>query len=105
MLSMTAMVVLGYILMNMQLVQPLGEEHPRISMGGRRGHSGGLQGSRVMLQTTGATPLFIASQKGNVECVRALLDVGYGAAIDQASVGCAHSMTLHCWGCAVSDRT
>jgi ankyrin repeat protein len=39
----------------------------------------------VVLQTTGTTPLFIASQKGHVECVRALLDGG--AAIDQARVG------------------
>ncbi len=40
----------------------------------------------VELQTTGATPLCIAGQKGHVECVRALLDGG--AAINQAKVGC-----------------
>ena len=40
---------------------------------------------RVVLQTDGTTPLFIASQNGHVECVWALL--GGGAAIDQAMVG------------------
>ncbi len=39
-----------------------------------------------VLQTTGATPLYIASQSGHVECVRALMDGG--AAIDQATVRC-----------------
>ncbi len=39
-----------------------------------------------VLQTDGAAPLFIASQKGHVDCVLALL--GGGAAIDQAEVGC-----------------
>jgi hypothetical protein len=41
--------------------------------------------SRSMSQTTGTTPLFIASQEGKMECVRALLDGG--AAINQARVG------------------
>jgi hypothetical protein len=49
---------------------------------------------RVVLQTDGATPLFIASQKGHVECARALLDGG--AAINQAMVGFASSMARHC---------
>jgi hypothetical protein len=40
---------------------------------------------RAVLQTDGATPLFIACQEGKVECVRALL--GGGAAINQAKVG------------------
>ncbi len=40
---------------------------------------------RVALQTNGVTPLYIASQEGHVECVRALL--GRGAAINQAKVG------------------
>jgi ankyrin repeat protein len=40
----------------------------------------------VVWQTTGWTPLHIASEKGHVECVRALLDGG--VAINQASVGC-----------------
>jgi hypothetical protein len=47
-------------------------------------------------QTTGATPLCIASQNGHVECVRALLDGG--AAINQAKVGCVSSMARHCRG-------
>ncbi len=51
---------------------------------------------RAVLQTNGATPLFIASWKGHVECVRALL--GGGAAINQAKVGCASSMARHCGG-------
>jgi hypothetical protein len=41
--------------------------------------------SRAVLQTNGATPLYIASQSGHMECVRALLDKG--AAINQARVG------------------
>ncbi len=41
---------------------------------------------RAVLQTDGATPLYIASQIGHVECMRALLDGG--AAINQAMVGC-----------------
>jgi hypothetical protein len=52
---------------------------------------------RVVLQTDGATPLFMASQKGHVECIRALLDGG--AAINQANVGCAGSLALPCGGC------
>ena len=36
-------------------------------------------------QTTGATPLYIASQKGHVEAVRDL--VALGAAVNQAKVG------------------
>ncbi len=39
---------------------------------------------RLVLQTNGMTPLYIASHEGHVECVRALLDGG--AAIDQAKV-------------------
>jgi hypothetical protein len=48
----------------------------------------------VVLQPDGATPLFLASQEGHVDCVRALLD--RGAAINQAMVGCAWSMAWHC---------
>jgi hypothetical protein len=51
---------------------------------------------RAVLQTDGWTPLYIASGKGHVECVRALLDGG--AAINQAKVGCASSMSRHCGG-------
>jgi hypothetical protein len=47
----------------------------------------------VVFQTDGATPLFIASQNGHVECVRALLSGG--AAINQAMVGCASSRARH----------
>jgi hypothetical protein len=47
----------------------------------------------VVLQTNGATPLFVASQNGHVECVRALLSGG--AAINQAMVGCASSRARH----------
>ena len=36
-------------------------------------------------QTTGATPLYIASQNGHVEAVRALVELG--AAVNQATVG------------------
>jgi hypothetical protein len=49
------------------------------------------------LQTSGATPLFIASQSGHVECVRALLD--RGAAINHAKVGCTIRMAKYCGGC------
>jgi hypothetical protein len=56
---------------------------------------------RAVLQMNGATPLYIASEKGHVECVRALL--GKGAAIDQAEVGCARSMALHCEGYSRGD--
>jgi hypothetical protein len=48
---------------------------------------------RVALQTGGFTPLYVASYNGHVECVRALL--GEGAAINQATVGSACSMTRH----------
>ncbi len=48
---------------------------------------------RAVLQTTGATPLYVASEKGHVECVRALLDGG--AAINQAMVGWARPVALH----------
>ncbi len=51
---------------------------------------------RVVLQTDGATPLFMASQNGHVECVRALL--GGGAATNQAEVSCARSMAQQCRG-------
>jgi len=50
----------------------------------------------VVSQTDGVTPLQMASMEGHVECVRALLDGG--AAIDQATVGCARSMARHCGG-------
>jgi hypothetical protein len=43
---------------------------------------------RVACQTDGASPLYIASEKGLVKCVRSLVD--WGAAINQAMVGCAH---------------
>ena len=53
------------------------------------------------MQTSGATPLFIASQSGHVECVRALLD--RDAAINQATVGFTIWMAEYCggWVCAV----
>jgi hypothetical protein len=47
---------------------------------------------RVVWQSTGATPLLVASQNGHVECVQALLSGG--AAINQAKVGCARPMAL-----------
>ncbi len=49
--------------------------------------------SRAVLQTSGWTPLLVASENGHVECVWALL--AGGAAIDQARVGCASSMARH----------
>ena len=52
---------------------------------------------RVAWQTDGSTPLFIASENGFVKCVQALLDGG--AAINQATVGCASSMARHREGC------
>ncbi len=55
----------------------------------------------MVLQTDGWTPLLIASEKGHVECVRALL--GGGAAIDQARVSCASSMARHCGGYSFGD--
>jgi hypothetical protein len=54
---------------------------------------------RVVLQTDGATPLYIASQNGHVECVRALL--GGGAAINQANVSCAGLIAGHRGGLCV----
>ncbi len=54
---------------------------------------------RVVLQTNGATPLYIASRKGHVECVRALL--GEGVAINQAKVGSTSSMAQHRRGLCV----
>jgi hypothetical protein len=44
----------------------------------------------VARQTDGATPLYMASYSGHVECVKALL--GGGAAINQAMVGSTSSM-------------
>ncbi len=52
---------------------------------------------RAAWQTSGATPLHVASNNGHVECVRTLL--GGGAAINQAMVGCAGSMARHPGGC------
>ncbi len=51
----------------------------------------------VVLQATGLTPLFVASQNGHVECVRTLLD--RGAAVNQADVGDCSSMARHCGVC------
>ncbi len=56
---------------------------------------------RAVWQTDGWTPLLIASEKGHVECVRALLDKG--AAINQAMVGCASSMARDCGGYSSGD--
>jgi hypothetical protein len=56
---------------------------------------------RVAWQTSGATPLFIASWNGHVECVRLLL--GGGAAIDQATVGSTSSMARHRGGFVCED--
>ncbi len=53
-------------------------------------------------QTNGNTPLRVASFKGHVECVRALL--GGGAAINQADVSCASSMARHRGGLCVRGR-
>ncbi len=52
---------------------------------------------RVVLQVEEATPLYIASQNGHVECVRTLLD--RGAAVNQATVGDCSSMARHCGVC------
>ncbi len=52
----------------------------------------------MVFQVDETTPLYIASWKGHVECVRALL--GAGAAVNQAMVGCARSMA-RCCVCAV----
>jgi hypothetical protein len=54
-----------------------------------QGRCTGMHLCRIVLQIDGATPLFIASCKGHIECVRALLDGG--AAIDQSSVSYAGS--------------
>ncbi len=59
----------------------------------------------TVLQTDGATPLYIASANGHVECVRALLD--RGAEINQATtVGCqcASSMAPGCGICVRGMR-
>ncbi len=55
----------------------------------------------AMSQTNGATPLFIAGQKGHLECVMALLEKG--AAINQAMVGCSRCMALQCEGYSRGD--
>ena len=55
----------------------------------------------MVLQTDGATPLYIASETGHVECVRVLL--GGGAAINQAMVGCTSPMARHCGDCVRRD--
>jgi hypothetical protein len=49
------------------------------------------------LQASGATPLYIASENGHVECVRALLD--RGASINQAEVGCTTWMAEYFGSC------
>jgi hypothetical protein len=56
----------------------------------------------VAWQTKGATPLYVASQNGHVACVRALLSGG--AAINQATVGCAGSIARLRGGCVLSMR-
>ncbi len=53
------------------------------------------------MQIDGVTPLLAASFSGHVECVRALL--GWGAAINQAAVGCAGSIALLCGACGCGD--
>jgi hypothetical protein len=52
-------------------------------------------------QTDRATPLYIASKRGFIEYVAALLD--RGTAINQATVGCANSVTWYREGCACGD--
>jgi hypothetical protein len=47
---------------------------------------------RLVSQTDGATPLYIASQNGHVNCVWILL--GWDAAINHARVGFACSLKL-----------
>jgi hypothetical protein len=56
---------------------------------------------RVVFQTGGFTPLYIASETGHVECVRALL--GGGAEINQEKVGCTSSIARHCGDCLRRD--
>jgi ankyrin repeat protein len=53
-----------------------------------------IAGPCVVLQTSGATPLYVASHEGHVECVRALLSGG--AAINQATVGAVFPTASHC---------
>ncbi len=53
------------------------------------------------MQTSGATPLYMASEKGHVECLQTLLDGG--AAINQAMVGCSTWMAVYCEGCVCGD--
>ena len=52
-------------------------------------------------QMDGATPLYIASETGHVECVRALLSGG--AVINQEKVGCTSSIARHCGDCVRRD--
>ncbi len=67
----------------------------RVQCGGGARHDGVMFWCecRAAWQTNGATPLYFASGKGHVECVRALL--GGGAAINQAAVGSTRSMARH----------
>ncbi len=51
----------------------------------------------VAWQTDGCTPLYVASEKGHDEVVRAL--VGAGAAVNQATV-CEDLGGCYCFGCA-----
>ncbi len=55
----------------------------------------------VVFQTDGDTPLYIACQNDHLECARALL--GAGAAVNQATVGCARLMALHYESCVRVD--
>ena len=55
----------------------------------------------VAWQTDGATPLYIASEKGLAECVLALLDGG--GAINHAKVGSTSLMARHGGGCVCWD--
>jgi hypothetical protein len=57
----------------------------------------------VVLQTGGATPLYIASENGHVECMWALLD--FGAAINQTTVGCAVWTAEYCEGCVCAGMS
>ncbi len=58
---------------------------------------------RVVWQTDGATPLYIASHMGHVDCVQALLDSG--AATDQARVGSTSSMAQNRGGLCCTRGT